>query len=383
MRLTASDLRLSPSDLSAFLGCRHRTGLALAVAAGSLKRPEWTNPMTEALRQRGAEHERGYVESLRKTGLQIAEIEPKQSPDARVAQTLDAMRRGAEVIVQAALEGDSWLGYADILQRVPTPSALGDWSYEPYDTKLARETRGGTILQLSVYADLLESIQQVLPERFWVVTPGDAEAPFVVTPYRYADFAAYVRVVRAQLSSTLAFGHDAIQKAHYPEPVEACDVCRWLSRCDEQRRADDHLSFIAGIGRVHREELAVQGFPTLATAAAMPLPIGFKPSRGSRDTYTRIREQARVQHEQRTLGRPVHELLLPVVEGQGLARLPAPSPGDLFLDLEGARFAREGGREYLFGIYTKAEAEASALRTVAANGDRRAEASASAVDGRT
>ena len=51
-------------------------------------------------------------------------------------------------------------------------SALGDWSYEPYDTKLARETRGGTILQLSVYVDLLEAFSSVRPERFWVVTPG-------------------------------------------------------------------------------------------------------------------------------------------------------------------------------------------------------------------
>jgi predicted RecB family nuclease len=351
MRLIISDLRLSPSDLSGFLGCRHRTGLDLAVAAGSLKRPEWTDPMTEALRRRGAEHERAYVESLRTVRLGIVEIDQKQPPDGRVAQTLEAMRSGAEVIVQAALEGDSWLGYADILQRVSTPSALGDWSYEPYDTKLARETRGGTVLQLSVYADLLEGIQQRLPERFWVVTPGDVDGPFVVTPYRYADFAAYVRVVRAQLSTTLALGHDAIQKAHYPEPVEACDVCRWEDRCVKRRRSDDHLSFIAGIGRGHREELTAQGFPTLAAAAVMPMPIAFKPQRGSRDTYKRIREQARVQLEQRTAGQPVHELLLPVVEGKGLARLPAPSPGDLFLDLEGARFAREGGREYLFGLW--------------------------------
>ena len=290
------------------------------------------------------------------------EIDQKQPPDARVAQTLEAMRSGAEVIVQAALEGDSWLGYADILQRVSTPSALGDWSYEPYDTKLARETRGGTILQLSVYVDLLEGIQQVRPKRFWVVTPGDDEAPFVVTPYRYADFAAYVRVVRAQLSATLALGHDAIRQSYYPEPVEGCEVCRWIGRCDKRRRTDDHLSFIAGIGRVHREELTAQGFATLATAAAMPLPIAFKPSRGSRDTYTRIREQARVQHEQRTLGRPVHELLLPVVEGQGLSRLPDPSPGDLFLDLEGARFAREGGREYLFGLWGRPAGAPAASR---------------------
>ncbi len=364
MRLTTSDLRLSPSDLSGFLGCRHRTGLDLAVAAGSLKRPEWTDSMTEALRRRGAEHERAYVESLRTLGLGMVEIDPKQPPGGRVAQTLEAMRSGAEVIVQAALEGDSWLGYADILQRVSTPSAIGDWSYEPYDTKLARETRGGTILQLSVYVDLLEGIQQVRPGRFWVVTPGDDEAPFVVTPYRYADFAAYVRVVRAQLSATLALGHDAIRQSYYPEPVEACDVCRWIDRCDKRRRTDDHLSFIAGIGRVHREELAAQGFATLAAAAAMPLPIAFKPSRGSRDTYTRMREQARVQHQQRTPGRPVHELLLPVVEGQGLSRLPDPSPGDLFLDLEGARFAREGGREYLFGLWGRPAGAPAALAAV-------------------
>ena len=362
MRLTTSDLRLSPSDLSAFLGCRHRTGLDLAVAAGSMKRPEWTDPMTEALRRRGAEHERAFAESLRRLGLEIVEIDQEQPPDARVAQTLEAMRSGAEVIVQAALEGDAWLGYADILQRVSTPSALGDWSYEPYDTKLARETRGGTILQLSVYVDLLEGIQQVRPKRFWVVTPGDDEAPFVVTPYRYADFAAYVRVVRAQLSATLALGHDAIRQSYYPEPVEGCEVCRWIGRCDKRRRTDDHLSFIAAIGRAHRAELTAQGFATLATAAAMPLPIAFKPSRGSRDTYTRIREQARVQHEQRTLGRPVHELLLPVVEGQGLSRLPDPSPGDLFLDLEGARFAREGGREYLFGLWGRPAGAPAASR---------------------
>ena len=64
----------------------------------------------------------------------------------------------------------------------------------------------------------------------------------------------------------------------------------------------------------------------------------------------RLREQARVQLEGRIKKEPVHELLLPIEEGQGLARLPAPSAGDVFLDLEGARFARDGGREYLFGL---------------------------------
>ncbi|MER8759869.1 ribonuclease H-like domain-containing protein [Mesorhizobium sp. M0976] len=46
---------------------------------------------------------------------------------------------------------------------------------------------------------------------------------------------------------------------------------------------------------------------------------------------------------------PVHELL-PIEQDQGLTRLPAPSLGDIFLDLEGDPFARDGGREYLFGL---------------------------------
>jgi predicted RecB family nuclease len=178
---------------------------------------------------------------------------------------------------------------------------------------------------------------------------AESPAGFAITSYRWADFAAYVRLVRQQLAETLGLAQDVIVDTYYPEPVEQCEVCRWWLRCNARRRQDDHPGFIAGASRLHRQELTRQGIATLAAAAAMPLPIPFKPARGSGDTYERIREQARLQHAQRTCGRPVHELL-PLVDGQGLARLPEPSSGDLFLDLEAARFAREGGREYLFGF---------------------------------
>ncbi len=350
MHVDANRLHLSPTDLSSFLGCRHRTGLDLAVAHRVLAKPEWNDPTVQALRERGARHERAYVDSLRARGLEVIEIDQERHADARVAATLDAMRNGAAVIVQAALENGEWTGYADVLHRVEAPSALGDWSYEPYDTKLARETRGGTILQLATYVDLLERLQGVRPERLHVVTPA------AIHTYRFADFAAYFRLVRRQFLDTLALGHDDVRETHYPEPVEQCEVCRWWLRCNAQRRRDDHLSFIAGITRLHRQELTLQRYPTLAAAAAMPVPIAFTPVRGSRDAYARIREQARLQHVQRSALQPVHEML-PLGDGQGLARLPEPSPGDLFLDLEGARFAREGGREYLFGLWRRGEDE--------------------------
>ena len=338
MKLDAGALVISPSDLSSFLSCRHKAGLDLAVAHKVLSRPASTNPYAAILQKHGEEHELAYVETLRAEGLNVVDA------DKDGARTVEAMRAGAEVIVQARLEGERIAGYADILRRVEMPSALARWSYEAHDTKLARETKGGTILQLSAYSDMLGSMQGLVPDWFAVVTPVGVER------YRVADFAAYYRMVRRSLTQELSTGHEALIAEHYPEPVDACQVCGWAARCEGRRRQDDHLSYIAGSGRSHRVELVAQGVPTLTAAATMAVPVTFKPARGARETYNRLGDQARVQHQQRTEKRPIVEML-PIDEGAGLRRLPPPSPGDLFLDLEGAAFAREGGREYLFGVW--------------------------------
>ena len=346
MRVLDGTLILSPSDLANFLTCRHRAGLDLAAARGVFEKPRYEDPYAAMLRQHGDEHEQAYVESLRARGLTIANAKPEKTTKAEESArlTVEAMRAGAQVIVQGRLAGDLIAGYADVLLRVEQKSKLGSWSYEVQDTKLAKETKGSTILQLSAYSDMVARIQGTTPESFQVVTPVATER------YRVDDYAAYYRMVLASLRRNVEKGHDALVEAYYPEPVEACAVCVWEGRCEARRRRDDHLSYIAGVGRSHRVELTAQGHATLAAVAAMPVPVAFKPARGSRDTYGRLGHQARVQHQQRTEKTPVYERL-ELKDGEGLSRLPPPSKGDLFLDLEGARFAREGGREYLFGAY--------------------------------
>jgi uncharacterized protein len=126
-------------------------------------------------------------------------------------------------------------------------------------------------------------------------------------------------------------------------------VCRWWRQCDKRRHDDDHLSLVAGISHLQTRELEKARVTTLAKLGTLPLPLPFSPRRGAADTYVRIREQARIQLLGRNKGRPVHELLS-ISPDQGLTRLPVPSPGDIFLDLEGDPFARDGGREYLFGL---------------------------------
>ena len=351
----SDQLVLTPTDLSAFLGCRHRTALDLAAVNGALIKPMWIDPFAQALADRGLEHERRYLDSLRAHGRVVVEITQDGSLASQVEVTRAAMSAGADVIYQAALAMPGWFGRADVLVRVDRPSDLGAWSYEPHDTKLARETRGGAILQLSAYADMLTHMQGVTPERFYVVMPApavdpDAAPDFRVEAFRVADYAAYYRTVRADLLRSVAAGHERGMASSYPDAVDQCDVCRWWQRCNDRRRADDHLSFVAGMSRTHAAEFVANQASTLARVAALSQPLPFAPKRGSRETFERLRDQARLQHEQRTSNTPVHELL-PVEPGLGLSRLPAPSTGDLFLDLEGAPFARDGGREYLFGVW--------------------------------
>jgi predicted RecB family nuclease len=185
------------------------------------------------------------------------------------------MSLGREVIVQGAFLTGNWGGRVDVLLRVETPSALGNWSYEVVDTKLSRETKGGTVLQLSLYSDLLAKAQGLTPQRFHVIAPWSEYQP---QTFRVAAFAAYYRRVRFSLEQAVKLDQ-AVDV--YPDPKPVCEVCRWQQRCDAKRHADDHLSLVAGISKIQIAELAEHEVATCSALAAMPIPLTFKPGRGS------------------------------------------------------------------------------------------------------
>jgi predicted RecB family nuclease len=342
MQKIADQLRFSASDLVGHLDCHHLTALDAAVARGSLSKPKIWDPVLQALVERGIAHERQYVETLKQSGLSVVEIPGGGINSTQAQQTVEAMRSGADVIVQGALLHGAWSGRADILRRVQVASDLGPWSYEIIDTKLARETKGATVLQLSLYSDLLGAAQGRAPEYMYVVTPGSGFEP---ERYRAADFSAYYRHARSGFGQFL--DRDA-SGGTYPEPNEHCSLCAWRVPCDQRRRDDDHLCLVAGITKIQMNELRAREVTTLATLSQMPLPLAWKPDRGVATSYERIREQARIQLQGRVEGKALYETL-PVVKDLGLSALPTPSPGDVFFDLEGDPFVDDGGLEYLFG----------------------------------
>ncbi|MGA8102516.1 MAG: TM0106 family RecB-like putative nuclease [Candidatus Acidiferrales bacterium] len=344
MELLAQHLRLAATDLSNHLACHHVTTLDLSVARGERTAPKWEAPDLAVIQELGTRHEAAYLNHLRDQGLSFVNLAEIRDEQRSIAETLSCMERGVDVIAQGTLAHDRWFGRPDVLRKVTTqPSRFGDWSYEVYDCKLTRETKAASLLQLALYSEMLAKAQNAEPEVMHVV-PGGAN--FQPEPYRCDEFAAYYRYVKAQLEDVSDNGKVGLT---YPEPCAHCDVCRWFRECDARRRGDDHLSLVAGINKLQRTQLNEWQTETMARLAVLPIPLDRKPRRGSKEAIERVREQARVQVEARTLDKLVHELL-DVDENSGLCKLPAPSPRDMFVDLEGDPFAGDSGQEYLFGF---------------------------------
>jgi predicted RecB family nuclease len=332
----------SATDIASFLACRHTATLARAESKNEITKPFFKNPSVDLLRTLGQEHEQRYLRELsEKDGWSIAQIAIGGGnwKDA-VAETVEALRRGVDAVYQRTFLDGQWGGRSDFLIRVNTSSALGSWSYEVVETKLARSTKATALIQLCFYSDLLARIQGTEPQWMHVVL-GGTSAPERFQVQRYI---AYFRKVRGEFETAWK-----TERNTYPEPVEHCEVCSWFSLCDTRRRADDHPSLVAGISRNQRKALAGRDVKTVAALAKLALPPKPKIERIGDAALLRIREQARLQVQGRDVGRLVYELLDGVENGNGLAALPLPSPSDMFLDLEANPYVLDQGLEYLVG----------------------------------
>lgn len=342
MYVDGTRLVLSPSDLVAHLECPHITELSLEVARGRRSRPPGDDPEVTVVQQRGLEHERAYLKALADAGAVVVEIEAGPL-EVEVRQTLAALAAGPAVVYQAAFfdedDGDrsvAWRGHADFLRRADDPSRLGGYSYEPHDTKLARHVKPGAVVQLCQYAAQLARVQGREPSFVHVVL-GGREA----VRLRLDDFAAYHRAARRRFVGAVGQAEPS-----YPLPNRHCAVCPWHRDCEERWRRDDHLVRVAGLTAEQARRLEAAGIPTAGALADFG---GERVPGMATATLVKLRQQAQLQRRPSAGGRPAYELLETAADGVGLGGLPAPSPGDVFFDIEGDPFVGDRGIDYLLG----------------------------------
>jgi uncharacterized protein len=234
MKIQNGQRWFTATDLAHHLSCKHLTELERQVAMGLLHKEHYHDSVIELLRELGDRHELAYLDFLQMEGRSVVAINQFGGQE-RVERTLEAMRQGADVITQAALERSPWRGRADFLLKVDRESNLGPWSYEVADTKLAQTTRAGTVLQLCLYTEIVADLQGVEPKSMYVVRPGE---PFETDVLRVADYAAYYRMVKRRFEQDFREGPNPNS---YPEPNPHCQVCDWWRHCNKIWRNDDHL----------------------------------------------------------------------------------------------------------------------------------------------
>jgi uncharacterized protein len=155
------------------------------------------------------------------------------------------------------------------------------------------------------------------------------------------EVAAYYRHVRGSVDRFIVRG-----EAPSPYPVEFCSLCEWSAHCWRHWNNVDHLSLVANIRRAQVTRLERGDVDTLAKLgeASPSLRIRKIPE----EAFTVLNHQARLQLGHRRTGTHTFELL-PREKDRGFLRLPCPSAGDVFFDVEGDPLLGDG-LTYLFGV---------------------------------
>ena len=152
-----------------------------------------------------------------------------------------------DVLFQMPFIHDGMRGTADFIERVIDPET-GAVSFEPIDSKLTRTAaKPGHVLQLCFYADGIEALTGIAPERMHIwLGSGHQES------LRVTEFRPYWRRLRQRLARELEAGPTAVTE---PEPCAHCQFCEFSPDCDKQWREERSTFLVARIRTAEKSVL--------------------------------------------------------------------------------------------------------------------------------
>jgi hypothetical protein len=156
------------------------------------------------------------ADTLRTEGKDVRLIDWDADEPERRSATLEAMRKGADFIVNGQLALGPLSGVANLLVRTSGYSELGDYLYIPCSTqaKVSQHTE----FRLCFLADLLHSLQGQLPPQMLVIRGGDDLVPLETESHIY-----HYRAVKQRFMESMR----GFRKHRMPDPAESAHFGRW------------------------------------------------------------------------------------------------------------------------------------------------------------
>lgn len=337
MYLESNQMVFSPSDLTQFMDSPFASWIEhLAITnADLLPAPDKNDELLSVLHDMGNQHESEILTAFEVSGLTVANLH-KRTDSYRA--TLDAMKKGVDIIYQAHLELLPFRGYADFLVKVEGKSIFGDYCYEVWDTKLAKSVKPYFLVQLCCYAEMLEAMQHNHAEHITIVLGNKEQKRFRINDYFY---------FYKNLKHKLLTDHQHFEPNKCPDPASSRSWGRWGTHAESLLLKVDHLIQVATITSGQIKKLNKAGINTMTALAESNINTikGIKP-----EIFERLKAQAKIQKESIGKEIPAYQLIHnDDGKKQGLALLPPLSKNDIFFDIEGFPLD-DGGLEYLWGV---------------------------------
>ncbi|RKR12536.1 TM0106 family RecB-like putative nuclease [Arthrobacter oryzae] len=364
---SSPDLIYSASDLVVAASCEYQLLRKLDEKLG--RSPKAVFDDDEMLRHAavlGDRHEHkvlaGFVEEFGPwdpaAGRGVYDVVPADAMDratlaAKHAESIEALRAGADVVFQAAFFDGQFHGRSDFLVRQP------DGSYAVFDTKLARHAKVTALLQLAAYGDQLLKAG-ITPDPAVTLVLGatvplpDGGFDYVRSHHKLSEILPVFRERRERFLALVTAHRAQPDAVRWDAPgLAACGRCDY---CQEQLKATDDLLLVARMNSATRKKLRTEGIRTVRELAEAVL---VNPNA----SLLRLQDQARMQSGTGASDGGVsylkdgeeHSIRFAVLPENTLAELPPPSKGDIFFDFEGDPLWQESatgvwGLEYLFGV---------------------------------
>ncbi|RLQ23232.1 hypothetical protein DWB85_04510 [Seongchinamella sediminis] len=197
--------------------------------------------------------------TLRAEDKHVSLVDWDAPEPARRRETLEAMRRGVDYIVNGQLALGPLSGSANLLMRTSGFSELGNYLYIPCDTQA--KTTLNSNFRLCFLADLLHSLQGQLPPQMLIIRGGADLLPLATEDHIYHYRAVKHRFMQAMRD---------FRKHRMPDPAESAQFGRW-SECANEVLKQRALRGEDAAEEAVELEAEEQRLPLQAMAAA-PVP---------------------------------------------------------------------------------------------------------------